>query len=178
MDESMVMNRVHPSLADKLYRDAVEIDEDSDEISDERFVRLRVRPSFRAEVEGVYREVYANARERAMSEVASVKLVALPEALKVRVISKGPPLTYFTLKPVQKFLLRQMRRLRAFKLVGETVTPEFLEEAFKGVVGIFTLLIIRVLQTFSIRRYLESRLRKFVILSVCHLTYVSYFTKL
>jgi len=137
MDESMVMNRVHPSAAVKLYRDAVEIDEDLDEISDERFVRLRVRDSFRAEVEGVYREVYANARERAMSEVASVKLVALPEALKVRVISKGPPLTYFTLKPVQKFLLRQMRRLRAFKLVGETVTPEFLNEVFKGVVGKF-----------------------------------------
>jgi len=137
MEESMLMNRVHPSAAAKLYRDAVELDEGDDEIGDERFVRIKVKPSFKAQVEAVYREVYDIARERAKDEEANVKLVALPEALKVRVISKGPPLTYFTLKPVQKFLLRQMRGLQAFKLVGETVTPEFLSEAFSRSSGMF-----------------------------------------
>jgi hypothetical protein len=137
MDESILMNRVHPSAAAKLYRDAVVMDQNDDEISDERFVHVKVRPGFREQVEVAYREVYDNVRGRASSEEANVKLVALPEALKVRVISKGPPLTYFTLKPVQKFLLRQMRELRAFKLVGETVTPEFLQEVLGKSSGAF-----------------------------------------
>jgi hypothetical protein len=55
-----------------------------------------------------------------------VKLVALAESLKVRVISKGPALTYFVLKPVQKFLHSIMRRKRVFKLIGQPASPDFL----------------------------------------------------
>lgn len=137
MDDAFVMDRLHPSGAAKLYREALDIGETVEEISDESVTHVKVRPEFRARVEGVYREVYANVRRRAQEEEANVKLVALPEALKVRVISKGPPLTYFTLKPVQKFLLRQMRKLRCFRLVGETVTPEFLSEVFSPASGVF-----------------------------------------
>jgi len=137
MDDRFVMDRLHPSTARELYQSAVELGGDSEEISDESSTYVKVRPEFRTRVEAVYREVYDNVRARAREEVANVKLVALPEALKVRVISKGPPLTYFTLKPVQKFLHRQMRRLRAFRLLGETVTPKLLNEVFIGSSGVF-----------------------------------------
>jgi len=137
MDDAFLMDRFAPNKARELYSNALVEDIDVDEITDESTVHIKVRPAFKKLVEDVYREVYTNVRSRAGDEEANVKLVALPEALKVRVISKGPPLTYFSLKPVQKFLLRQMRRLRAFKLVGETVTPEFLLEVFSGSSGKF-----------------------------------------
>jgi hypothetical protein len=137
MDEAMLMDRVAPSKAAQLYQNAVCVDSSIEEIEDENVLRLRVSDNFRKEVEQVYREVYQNARQRAIDEEANVKLVALPEALKVRVISKGPPLTYFTLKPVQKFLHSQMRRIPTFSLVGETVTPHHLNEMFEEYSGLF-----------------------------------------
>jgi hypothetical protein len=137
MDERFLMDRVAPQFSIEEFRSAFVIDSNSDEIEDEETAHIKISPGFKSKVTQIYREVFDNVRSRAMDEEANVKLVALPEALKVRVISKGPPLTYFTLKPVQKFLHSQMRKLRCFRLIGETVTPNFLSEVFSGKSGTF-----------------------------------------
>jgi len=59
-----------------------------------------------------------------------VKLVALAESLKIRVISKGPALKYFLLKPVQKYLSKLLGRFPAFRLTRETVSASFLNDFF------------------------------------------------
>jgi len=61
----------------------------------------------------------ARIREKAMVEEPLVKAVGLPEALKVRTISKGPPLTYTALRPVWKFIHRILRRHKTFQLIGK-----------------------------------------------------------
>jgi hypothetical protein len=69
-------------------------------------------------VELKYFEVYDKVSLAASTEEAKVTLVGLPEALKVRTISKGPPFTYFVLKPLQKFLHRIMVKMKCFSLIG------------------------------------------------------------
>jgi hypothetical protein len=137
MEDAFLMDVVGSHDVRDLYETAVCQDSNSDEISDENLLYLRVSPEFRTRVDARAVEVWEGARERARDEEANTTLVALPEALKVRVISKGPPYTYFTLKPVQKFLHSQMRKLRAFSLVGETVTAKRLSEVFRDTTGMF-----------------------------------------
>lgn len=67
-------------------------------------------------------------RYTAMTESPKVKLIALKEALKVRVISKGPPITYYALKPLQKLLHGAMRKTKFFRYVGMPVSAESLYE--------------------------------------------------
>jgi hypothetical protein len=71
--------------------------------------------------------MYFKALKLAMKEGPFVEPVALPEALKVRVISKGPPLTYFCLKPLQRHMWSTLRANRAFTLIGEPVTDSLLQ---------------------------------------------------
>jgi len=54
--------------------------------------------------------------------------LGLAEALKVRVISKGPPMLYAILKPLQKFLWKMVKECKAAKLIGETISEEYLCE--------------------------------------------------
>jgi len=54
--------------------------------------------------------------------------LALPEALKIRVISKGPALHYTILKPLQKKLWSVLRKNPVFSLIGEPVTSEYIQE--------------------------------------------------
>jgi len=111
-------------------------EEGNEEMEEEDVVRSGISKVFRDRVKAIYTETYEAARRLAESEVADVKLVALPESLKIRVISKGPPFTYFVLKPVQKFLHTIMRKHRMFQLVGETVTAELLSEVLGSSQGI------------------------------------------
>jgi len=108
-----------------LYEGAV-VENGDEEIVEEGRVPYKLVNSFKENISLIYTEVYESARARAMEEKADVKLVALPEALKVRVISKGPALTYFVLKPVQKFLHKIMRQKRVFALIGQTATADFI----------------------------------------------------
>jgi hypothetical protein len=122
----------------KLYSDAFVSSKVEDErIEDEFVVHKTISEEFRDLVNSRYSSLYENVRQRASVEVADVKLVALPEALKIRVISKGPTLTYFTLKPLQKFLHRIMRKQRMFALIGETVSEKFLNDLFLPFTGQF-----------------------------------------
>lgn len=67
---------------------------------------------------------------KAKSEIPLVEPVGLSEALKVRVISKGPPYLYTYLKPFQKFMHRVLRHHKTFQLVGKPVTEEIINSIF------------------------------------------------
>lgn len=76
-----------------------------------------------------WRQLYEQLLDGAVGEEKKVELVALAEALKVRVISKGPVKTYTVLKPLQKWLWKTLKNHEsgAFKLVGEEISASYLE---------------------------------------------------
>jgi hypothetical protein len=76
--------------------------------------------------------VYSSALAKAMTESPDVIPVALPEPLKIRVITKGPPLTYFVLKPLQKKMLDIIQRCRVFQLTGKPVTEQIVQESMRS----------------------------------------------
>lgn len=57
-------------------------------------------------------------KHKALREIPSVEPVALAEAMKVRVITKGPPILYTYLKPLQRFLHRILKQHKVFQLIG------------------------------------------------------------
>jgi len=77
-------------------------------------------------------ELYARAVEAAVLEEPLAVPLALPEALKVRTITKGPPLLGFALKPLQKFLWRVLARHPTFRFTGEPVTADALQAVLGG----------------------------------------------
>ena len=97
----------------------------------------RLNPRLKVGVEKLYSSCYRASRELAKNEVADVKLVGLAEALKVRTISKGPPLTYFVLKPVQKFLHNQMRKLSIFVALDRPIEERDITRMFCHSTGEF-----------------------------------------
>jgi hypothetical protein len=66
----------------------------------------------------------------ALYEMPLVTPVGLSEALKVRVISKGPPKLYTYLKPFQKFMHSTLRKMKVFRLIGEPVTEAIINDVF------------------------------------------------
>jgi hypothetical protein len=58
----------------------------------------------------------------------TVTLMALAEALKCRVISKGPGMKYFALKPVQKFVHNVLRAHPVFQLIGRSCDSYVLDQ--------------------------------------------------
>jgi hypothetical protein len=65
-----------------------------------------------------------------MTDRPTVKLVGLAEALKVRVISKGPGYVYYRLKPFQKAYHRILRSHPVFRFIGEPVSDKAIGESF------------------------------------------------
>lgn len=55
---------------------------------------------------------------RAMREIPNAEPQGLAEAMKVRVITKGPPITYTYLKPIQRFMHRTLKQHPVFQLIG------------------------------------------------------------
>jgi hypothetical protein len=95
------------------------------------------RPSRGSQVQNVmddtalldkWRQLYEKLLDTAEKEEKSVKLIGIAEALKVRVISKGPVATYTVLKPLQKWMWRTLKNdpSGVFKLIGEEITAEYL----------------------------------------------------
>lgn len=64
---------------------------------------------------------YFDALKLAMHEDPIASAVPLAEALKVRVITKGPPLTQFVLKPLQRFMWRVLKDHPACSLIGDPI---------------------------------------------------------
>jgi hypothetical protein len=67
-------------------------------------------------------------KQYAVTEKPTAKLVGLAEALKVRVISKGPGLTYMLLKPLQMFLREHLSRHRTFRFTGQPVSQSEIQD--------------------------------------------------
>jgi len=137
---------VDPSRGILEYRDAVL--RLSEQVTEASGVELResqdetqplvINPVWKDAFKRHYRDLYEEVRKKAVGEKFDVKLVALAESLKIRVISKGPPLHYFLLKPVQKFLSRLLGRFQCFRLTRETVTSDYLSDFFEKHEGVFS----------------------------------------
>jgi hypothetical protein len=74
-----------------------------------------------------FAELYMRTVEAAVSEDPTAVPVSLLEALKIRTITKGPPLLGFALKPLQKFLWRTMSQHPTFRFTGEVVSADRLQ---------------------------------------------------
>jgi len=77
-----------------------------------------------------YRRFYWQCFFDAIFEQPTVKTVGLSEALKIRVISKGPPLHYFVLKPVQQFLWNGLQTFGTFDLTGQPISEQWMNRKF------------------------------------------------
>jgi hypothetical protein len=75
-----------------------------------------------------FTELYGRILKRAEAEAPIAVPLALPEALKMRVISKGPPFLYTALKPLQKKMWSVLAKHPAFSLIGGPVTAEYVQE--------------------------------------------------
>jgi uncharacterized protein (UPF0147 family) len=73
--------------------------------------------------------LWSRIMEIAKTEEPMVELVPLAEPLKVRVISKGPPFTYFAMRSLWKHVHSVLRQHPTFRLVG---TPETEVEVLNG----------------------------------------------
>lgn len=66
-------------------------------------------------------KLWTAVQQLSLVEEPLVEPVGLAEALKVRVITKGPPLTYAALKPIQEYLHSNLRKHPCFALIGEEI---------------------------------------------------------
>jgi len=73
-----------------------------------------------------WRLLYWQIFKRAIDEEPLVEPVGLAEALKIRVISKGPPMLYTALKPLQQFMWRTLKKHKVFELIGKPVSEEII----------------------------------------------------
>lgn len=101
--------------------------DESDERQEEERIPVVVEKMFegRKELDWCYATMWWRLLQEALAEDPLVDPVALAEALKVRMITKGPPLTQTVLKALQKFLHRILRIHPAFRLIGEPVTEAY-----------------------------------------------------
>jgi hypothetical protein len=72
--------------------------------------------------------IYPELLEQALIESPDTLIIGLPEPLKVRCITAGPPLTQTALHPLQKWLWRTLKSNSVFSLIGTTVTQEIVEK--------------------------------------------------
>jgi hypothetical protein len=68
--------------------------------------------------------------EEACEEEPCAVPLGLSEPNKVRVITKGPPATYYILKALQLFMHNKMRKIKQFRLIGEQMNAQVLEAMF------------------------------------------------
>lgn len=99
------------------------VDNDQDEIMREDEPQFRVIYDD-SRLQEKYQILMHQMKDLALREVASVKTVGLEEALKVRVITAGPPYTYTVLKAFQKFCHDVMRAHPVFQLLGNPIPTE------------------------------------------------------
>jgi hypothetical protein len=76
-------------------------------------------------------KTYFDTIKIAQNEEPIAEAVALAEALKARVITKGPPATQFCLKPLQRFMHSTLKCHPVFELIGTPDTAEIVERQMK-----------------------------------------------
>jgi len=72
--------------------------------------------------------IYPKLLDEALIEQPHTIVIGLPEPLKVRCITAGPPLTYTVLKPMQKWLWRQLKEESCFQLIGTPVSSKIVKD--------------------------------------------------
>jgi hypothetical protein len=77
-----------------------------------------------------YGEWFSKIYDLAVQEEPAVKVVGLKEPLKIRTISKGPPLTYFVLKGLQKWMWKRLQSFWNFELTGTPITESLMNKRF------------------------------------------------
>jgi len=75
------------------------------------------------------RDLYGYLLGSARTQASDVSAVGLAESLKIRVISKGRAALTKVLHPLQKFMWTTLRRHPVFKLIGEPVTEQLIQQA-------------------------------------------------
>jgi hypothetical protein len=98
--------------------------EDNDNTQPGNHVKIPVWDVNTTDLEDRFAKYYWRLLSKAEGEMPIVEPLGLPEALKVRVISKGPPLTYTALKPLQAKMWSVLADHPAFILVGTPVTAD------------------------------------------------------
>jgi len=78
-----------------------------------------------------YVQTYFDTLKTAQTEEPIAEAVALAEALKARVITKGPPATQYCLKPIQRFMHSTLKAHPVFELIGTPDTAEIVEKQMK-----------------------------------------------
>lgn len=101
------------------------LDFESDHFIEENIDGLEYDESFLKEK---WRVLMKEIGRQAMTEEPKVDPVGLVEALKIRIISKGPPKTYTFLAPLQKFMWRTLKNNKVFKLISTPLTAEHIQE--------------------------------------------------
>jgi hypothetical protein len=94
----------------------------------------RQRPEAQIEIDDLCLRFWSYCLRQALDEQPRVRPVGLAEALKVRVISKGPAFTYFVLKPLQRKLRELLCRFPEFRSLrrGGDLTPDDFQEVIGG----------------------------------------------
>jgi len=75
-----------------------------------------------------YKKIWELIIQKAQTETTTVDLVALAEALKVRVISKGPPYIYMAIRGIWKAIHSRLRNVKNFFCIGHPITEEYVQE--------------------------------------------------
>jgi hypothetical protein len=98
---------------------------DEDEIEDEvqTPISVTIDPT---ELNYRFEILWKRLLELAVAEAPNVKPVALSEALKIRMITKGPPYLQTVLRSLWKFLHTTLRHNRVFRLIGTPATEEII----------------------------------------------------
>jgi len=120
----------HPTLLDGLrkpggylHTNTVRRGEKEERIEDEDIKEVSADTEA---FDNAFKNLWIRLLGEASREIPNAEPVALPEALKIRVITKGPPFIQTVLRNLWKFLHSTLRAHRAFRLIGEPVTEEYL----------------------------------------------------
>lgn len=109
-----------------------------DEKDDDRMETDDQQKKYEVDVTKLSKAVY-EFRKQVFKEALQEKPYAIPFGLsepnKPRVITKGPPATYYILKPLQKFMFNIMKQIPLFELMGKPVNSQSILEVTSDIQG-------------------------------------------
>jgi hypothetical protein len=121
----------HPTLLKGLRTDGgrLRVEEEPGEMEEEGREEGRIYiPSDQREFDKSFETLWLRVLKEASTEQMFAQPVGLAEALKNRVITKGPPFVQTVLRALWKKMHSVLRKHRAFKLIGEPVSIEYLTD--------------------------------------------------
>jgi hypothetical protein len=98
---------------------------DEEEMEDEGRMKVRLDDS---KFQGAFTMLWLRVLTEASVERPDAEPVALPEALKIRVITKGPPFIQTALRNLWKFMHGVLRSHKTFRLIGEQVSAGYVRD--------------------------------------------------